>query len=89
MRKPRHIGLNAARLRPERENPEEVRFAKAWQKHNEQGCTLDHLLDPIGSGRPAESTERDTMVAATVIQWLGSPVGQFFLKELGYEKKEK
>jgi len=26
-------------------------------------------------------------VAATVIQWLGSPCGKFFLEELGYVKR--
>lgn len=31
-------------------------------------------------------TDREHEVAATVVQWLGSPVGQGFLRDLGYEK---
>ena len=30
----------------------------------------------------AEVSDRDELVAATLIQWLGSPVGQTFLKEV-------
>ena len=35
-----------------------------------------------------EVTERDKVVAATVIQWLGSPVGQFFIGNV-LEKQER
>lgn len=37
----------------------------------------------MGNGKdPAEVSDRDREVAATVIQWLGSPVGNNFLREL-------
>ena len=80
-------GLHTHRLA---DNPEEKRFAEAWENENEQGEILNYLLDPEnGTGyRPPFSSERDREVAATVIQWLGSPVGQSFLRDLGYERAE-
>lgn len=69
------------------DNPEEQRFAEAWETSNAQGRTLTYLLC-IGDQRfPIPASEHDEMVAATVIQWLGSPVGQGFLRGLGYERK--
>lgn len=63
-----------------KDNPEERRFAKAWDKAN----VLRYLL---GDGIvPVDPTEQEAVVAATVIQWLGSPVGQGFLHDLGYMK---
>ncbi len=78
-----HKGLSRYRLAS---NPEERRFADAWQTLNDQGHTLDYLLDPHKGerGRPNEAEEPDRVLAATVVQWLGSPVGQGFLRDLGY-----
>lgn len=72
-----------------KDNPEEERFAGAWAKLNPLGGHLDHLLDtrPDQIGRPPVCSDRDQVVAATVIQWLGSPVGQAFLRDLGYTRK--
>jgi hypothetical protein len=65
--------------------PEEKVFALYWEDQNVHHKTLDYLL---GDGlKPNTPTDREREVAATVIQWLGSPVGQGFLKSLGYEKK--
>lgn len=71
-------------------NPEEKAFAEAWDAINrgptETGVrTLDYLLmsDGISSREP---TAEERTLAATLIQWLGSPCGQFFLNELGYKK---
>lgn len=73
-------GLHTHRFK---DNPEEKRFAQEWAR---QGNTLAYLL---GNGvTPAEPSDRDAQVAATIIQWLGSPVGQCFLRDLGYEKTE-
>lgn len=82
MKRPK--GLHTYRFK---ENPEEKRFAEAWDKQNEQGSNLAYLLT-VGdqTGRPVEPPDRDHVVAATVIQWLGSPVGQSFLRDLGYLK---
>jgi hypothetical protein len=84
MKRPK--GLHTYRFK---ENPEEKRFAEAWDKQNEQGSNLAYLLT-VGdqSGRPPEPSDRDHVVAATVVQWLGSPVGQSFLRDLGYEKSK-
>ncbi len=72
-----------------KDNPEEKRFAEAWDTINRLGSNLAYLLDPkngVGS-RPPEPTDRERVVAATVIQWLGSPVGQAFLRDLGYVRE--
>jgi hypothetical protein len=86
MKRPKTLGLHPYRFGP---NPEEQRFAEAWATHDSQGQTLAwllHLGDQPGCG-PADPTEREQAVAATVVQWLGSPVGQNFLASLGYEKR--
>jgi hypothetical protein len=62
------------------QNPEEARFVDAWEKSN----VLRYILDPINKG--ITPSDRDEQVAATIIQWLGTPVGQAFLQDLGYEK---
>ena len=82
----KHKGLLTHRFK---ENPEEERFAKAWDKYCEQGHLLDHLLDtrPIHQGHPPPVSDRDEAVAATIVQWLGSPVGQGFLEDMGYVRK--
>ena len=69
-----------------KDNPEEQRFAEAWKKVNTYPYkTLMHLLrDYKKPSYASEPTARDAAVAATVIQWLGSPVGLNFLAELGY-----
>ena len=81
----KHKGLHAHRLH---QNPEEERFAKAWKAQNDPGRQLEYLLLRT-DGKPALVTERDEVVAATVMQWLGSPVGQGFLRDLGYERRGK
>ena len=79
-----YVGLRAHRFK---DNPEEKRIAKAWQEKN--GNLLAHILDerPDQGGSPPDPSKRDRVVAATVIQWLGTPVSQNFLEDLGYKKK--
>lgn len=67
------------------QNPEEERFARAWEKEG----VLHYLLSTHGSNKPVDPNDRDAVVAATVIQWLGSPVGQDFLEKLGYVKEKR
>ena len=76
-----------------KQNPREFEFAMAWDKinTNQQGRldgrgVLDYLMAKKANHPAGEVTERDREVAATVIQWLGSHVGQYFLHELN--KKE-
>lgn len=77
-------GLHPYRFK---ENPEEQRFAKSW--HSDGAHNLKYLLCPPETDQRFAPTpsERDEVVAATVIQWLGSPVGQCFLRDLGYKMK--
>lgn len=91
MSKIKHKGLSTHRFTG---NPEERRFADAWQQHNDNdnGNTLAYLLDPRNGepfGSPPHVEDRDREVAATVVQWLGSPVGQGFLRDLGYVRVEE
>lgn len=82
-----YAGLHTHRFK---DNPEEERFARAWNEQNESGSNLAYLLDPKSGcgGRPVDRSKWEHQVAATVIQWLGSPVGQCFLRDLGYERKD-
>lgn len=83
--KPIGKGLHAWRTAREGDE-EERRFAKAWIDENSKSHRLlDYLL---GEGvTPVDSGERDVEVAATVVQWLGSPVGRNFLEQLGYVRR--
>lgn len=73
------------------DNPEERRFAEAWAKRDRRNLAalLHDGPQPNVEAEVFPPTEREEQVAATVIQWLGSPVGQGFLRDLGYEKKVK
>ena len=79
----KHEGIRAQRTQ---HNPLEKRFANEWRKRNKrEGLShgqLDYMLaeDPNKPG--GEVTERDAMVAAAVVQWLGTHVGQCFLEDV-------
>jgi hypothetical protein len=85
-------GLHQYRFR---DNPEEKRFALAWLKENtpvpgRPTTLLAHLLSDGACDRhPEAPSERDQVVACTVVQWFGCPVGQCFLRDLGYTKTEE
>lgn len=82
----RDKGLNTHRLR---DNPAEAAFAKAWAEFAPKN--LPYLLTHPSKDQhfPDEPTDRDRLVAATVVQWLGSPVGESFLDQLGYVKNPR
>lgn len=67
-----------------KQNPLEKRFAEKWDERNQLSghTTLDYLLAENNNRPSGEATDRDREVAATVIQWLGSPVGQCFLSDV-------
>lgn len=69
-----------------RQNPLEERFAKEWDKMNTLNPlgnnTLDYMLAENNNRPMGEVKKRDKIVAATVIQWLGSPVGLNFLNDV-------
>lgn len=75
-KKIQHVGRFASRLSRE---PLERKFAQTWQEANDHTKTLGYLM---GNGsETGHVSARDREVAATVIQWLGSTVGQAFLQE--------
>ena len=74
-----HKGLWTNRLNS---NPMERAYHDEWLKENKQsqayGPGVLALL--LSDGRdPIKVSARDAVVAATVIQWLGSPVGRDFV----------
>ena len=80
MPKIKHEGINSHRLK---QNPRERMFANAWAK--EAPRTLGYILCGQDRNRH-EFSQRDAEVAATIIQWLGSPVGTAFVEEVIQEK---
>ena len=80
-------GLHVSRLLSD-ENKLEVIFAKEWEKANESfsssSILLDHMLSQ-DTDYPHRVTEREQQVAATIMQWLGTEIGQGFLKDV-YER---
>ncbi len=75
----KHQGLSANRLNDD--NPREVAFSHLWQKENDLHHLLEYLLseDP---NRRCQLNQRDVVVAATTIQWLGSNCGMAFLRDV-------
>ncbi len=69
---PRFHGLNTRRFAS---NPVERQVAELWSAREGKG-QLKKLLHDM------EPSDRERAVAATVIQWLGSPVGQSFVRGL-------
>lgn len=86
-----HRGLSFERTDDAKTNPRERVFAEEWNRINTQDplgySLLDRLCheprDSFAVGGPPSGTcnERDHQIAATVIQWLGSNVGQGFLDQ--------
>lgn len=70
-----------------RNNPLEEKFANEWEKINSGGFreVLDFMLSKdVNCPNSMDISDRDREVAATIIQWLGSPVGKGFLKKVGF-----
>jgi hypothetical protein len=69
-------GLHAWRYKS---NPLEERLAAAWAEQNEcndpRTSTLAYLLCDGDQHFTVPPSDRDRLVASTVIQWIGSPVG--------------
>lgn len=66
------------------DNQLEKVFADKWEALNTRvtmgSCCLEYLM---GDGmRPAPITDRDALVAARVVQWLGTHVGECFLAQI-------
>lgn len=82
-----HKGMKLYRFE---DNPREEIFAQEWEK--EAPNLLDYILSS-SNRKDGIETQRDATVAATMIQWLGTPVGWNFLsetvKKCGYELKKR
>jgi hypothetical protein len=77
-----HDGLRKNRLQRE---PLEQIFADEWKSMNKatvNNSLLDWLLAEDPNYPKGEVSQRDATVAATIIQWLGTPVGQGFLRRV-------
>ena len=75
--KKKYRGKHFNRTSRNADNPKELAFAKAWAETNEAYQILDHLL---GDGlRCKQPTSAEYELAATLVQWLGSPVGYAWL----------
>ena len=72
-------GLQFSRLNCEDADPHEKIIVEEWQKMHACSDTLSYLLDTSHRGRPLCPSDRDCLVAATVIQWLGSKEGRSFV----------
>jgi len=70
--------VNQHRLK---QNPLEEKFLSRWIEQSSSGQWLEYILSGP-SNKPEHVEERDKLLVNTVIQWLGSPVGQSFLKDV-------
>ena len=84
----KHLGHNKHRLK---QNHAERIFAKEWIKLQQptskwsDTCNLNWIFnsfDARGKQQPGHVSEAQMKVAATVVQWLGSPVGLGWLREV-------
>jgi hypothetical protein len=73
----KHKGLHLHRLTTAAGNPREVAFANAWIEEHEYQNVLGYLMSKDNRAIPV--ADGTALAAATVIQWLGSPVGMSFL----------
>lgn len=68
--------------------PLERRFVEAWNSMNENNKLLRFILDrSFGNRGDYHPSELEQEVAVTIIQWLGSPVGQGFIKDVERQSK--
>lgn len=81
-----HVGTNTYRLNMEG-NELEKNLAEQWRLANENPSnTLSVILGSFKD--PATVSKRDAIVAATVMQWVGTPVGRSFVERV-YEKHDQ
>jgi hypothetical protein len=81
----KHHGRSRHRLK---DNPLERKFADLWEHWNRKPMPILAYL--VGDGDdPGHPTEEQAEIAATVVQWLGSPVGEAFLKDAGFVQENR
>jgi len=71
-----------------KQNPEEKWFHDSFVSQHGDRDMAAIVFEPNDRGTaPSEYlTPREESIVISTIQWLGSPVGQNFLREMGYEK---
>lgn len=74
-------------------NPKEKEFHDKFIEHNSHNHDdMDWLVFGVGDNNrniPANRlTEHEKQIVISTIQWLGSPVGQGFLRDCGFENKK-
>jgi hypothetical protein len=75
-----HTGKHTHR---HKQNPLEKVFSDKWEKENTHEYASGILDWLMGNGKDVGVvTQHDATLAATLIQWLGSPVGQRFLLDV-------
>jgi hypothetical protein len=72
-------------------NSQEKEFHDKFIKQHADNDMSMIVFPPNGDGlSPSEYlSRREESIVITTIQWLGSPVGQGFLRECGFVKEEK
>lgn len=80
--KSRYHGKSRHRLK---DNPLEKAFADAWDKHNRDPFGrypdwFNYYSDPARG--ESDASVRERVAANSVVQWLGSPVGEGFLADV-------
>lgn len=83
----KHEGISKRRLSRE---PLEAIYARRWEEINrirvgQPRGALQFLLS--ATNEPCVITAKEATIAATVVQWLGSPVGQCFVDECLAEQR--
>ncbi len=64
-----------------KDNPMERRFHEAWQRQNHNCNITGYVLSDDPNHRCAVDEDTDCAIS-TMMQWLGSPVGQAFLEDV-------
>lgn len=79
-----------------KDNPKEKELHDYFIKEhieNKHTCDPSLLVFPVNNGTGFEPcdhlSEREKRIVISTIQWLGSPVGQSFLNECGFENKNE
>ncbi len=77
VRPTQHHGVSRHRLLT---NCKEKAFADAWEVEGPK--LLGYLVTEKNNNTPGDYSRRDAQVAASIIQWLGSPVGIDFIDRI-------
>lgn len=78
------FGFNRHRLKVDGYHNKEVAYMKIMQKFADQSSNFFDMavFGPNGSMSPnSYLTERETKIVASILQWLGTPVGEAYLRE--------